>query len=68
MKEQRGSSATRHCLLSAAQVGERFGLSRSHVYTLAARGELPSIKLRGAVRFDPKDVDRFIRNHRRKSA
>jgi hypothetical protein len=32
---------------------------------MATSGELPSIKLRGAVRFDPKDVERFIRDHRR---
>jgi hypothetical protein len=29
---------------------------------------LPSIKLKGAVRFDPRDVEQFIRDHRRKSA
>ena len=52
-------------LLAAGAVAEMLSLSRQHVYTMAASGELPSIKLRGAVRFDPKDVDRFIREHRR---
>ena len=65
MKEKRGSSASWYRLLSAARVGERLGLSRSHVYTLAAAGELPSIKLRGAVRFEPEDIETFIREHRR---
>ena len=55
-------------LLSAAEVGLRWNLSRSRIYALASSGDLPSIKLKGAVRFDPKDVDRFIRDHRRKTA
>ena len=55
-------------LLTAQGVARMLNLSRQHVYTMAASGELPSIKLKGAVRFDPADVDRFIREHRRKSA
>ena len=54
-------------LLSAAEVGLRWNLSRSRVYALASSGELPSIKLKGAVRFDPRDVDEYIRSHRRKT-
>ena len=54
-------------LLSAAEVGLRWNLSRSRVYALASSGELPSIKLKGAVRFDPRDVDEYIRSHRRKA-
>jgi excisionase family DNA binding protein len=55
-------------LLTAEDVAQRLKVSKQHVYNLAACGELPSIKLggfRSAVRFDPKDVDRFIREHRR---
>lgn len=52
-------------LLSAAEVGLRWNLSRSRIYALAAGGDLPSIKLKGAVRFDPRDVEDFIREHRR---
>ena len=52
-------------LLSPAEVAARLGLSRPHVYTLAAAGKIRSIKFGRAVRFDPKDVDRFIRDHRR---
>ena len=55
-------------LLSAAEVGMRWNLSRSRVYALASSGDLPSIKLKGAVRFDPRDVEQFIRDHRRKTA
>jgi excisionase family DNA binding protein len=52
-------------LLSPADVAERLGLSRPHIYTLAAAGKIRSIKFGRAVRFDPKDVERFIRDHRR---
>ena len=55
-------------LLSPEEVGEKLGLSRSHVYTLATAGKIRSIKFGRAVRFDPKDVDRFIREHRREGA
>ena len=58
--------ATR-ALLSPAEVAERLGLSRPHVYTLAAAGKIRSIKFGKAVRFDPKDVERFIREHRREA-
>ena len=54
-------------LLSAAEVGLRWNLSRSRVYALASSGELPSIKLKGAVRFDPRDVQEYIESHRRKT-
>ncbi len=54
-------------LLRPRDVARRLGLSIPHVYTLAAAGTLPSIKLGKAVRFRPADVDRFIRDHRRKA-
>jgi excisionase family DNA binding protein len=52
-------------LLSAAEVALRWNLSRSRVYALASSGNLPSIKLKGAVRFDLRDVEGYIREHRR---
>ena len=55
-------------LLSPADVAARLGLSRAHIYTLAAAGNIRSIKFGRAVRFDPKDVERFIREHRREGA
>jgi excisionase family DNA binding protein len=62
-----GSEAEKN-LLNAAEAARRLGLSVPHIYTLAAAGSLPSIKFGRAVRFRPADVDRFIREHRRKSA
>ena len=55
-------------LLRVREVARKLGLSEPHVYTLATAGSLPSVKLGRAVRFRSADVDRFIRDHRRKSA
>jgi excisionase family DNA binding protein len=52
-------------LVPISEVARLLGLSKPHVYNLAKSGELPSIKFEKAVRFDPRDVDRFIREHRR---
>jgi len=52
-------------LLSPGRVAELLGLSKPHVYNLAKDGELPSIKFGRAVRFDPKDVEAYIQEHRR---
>jgi excisionase family DNA binding protein len=68
MGRKEGKEIASRKLLPAGAVAEILGLSRQHVYTMAASGELPSIKLRGAVRFDQADVDRFIREHRREGA
>jgi excisionase family DNA binding protein len=59
-----GSEAKKD-LLNAAEAARRLRLSVPHVYTLAAAGSLPSIKLGRAVRFEEVAVDRFIREHRR---
>ncbi len=59
-REERGDG-----LLTATDVGRKLNLSRQHVYLLASTREIASIKLGGAVRFDPKDVEEFVRRHRR---
>ena len=61
-------SSTGPQLLRPDAVAARLGLSRPRIYALATSGELPSIKFGGAVRFDPEDVEKFIRKHRRKTA
>lgn len=55
-------------LLSSGQVAERLGLSKPHIYTLAAQGKIRSIKFGRAVRFDPQDVEDFIWKHRRETS
>ena len=55
-------------LLRVRDVARKLGLSEPHIYTLAATGRLPSIKLGRAVRFRQADVDRFILEHRRRKS
>lgn len=71
MPEAKENGGVTDRLLTAGDVAKQLRVSKQHVYNLAASGDLPSIKLggfRSAVRFDPADVDRFIREHRRKTA
>lgn len=47
-------------LLTAAQVATRLAVSRRMVYDLAAGGGLPVIRIGGALRFDPNDIEAFV--------
>jgi len=52
-------------LLTAQQVAERLGLSNKLVYLLAARGDLPVVRIsRRAVRFDSEDVVAWLRQRK----
>ncbi len=46
-------------LLTARQVAEQLAVSQRFVYDLAARGELPVVRIGGAVRFEQADVDTY---------
>ncbi len=48
-------------LLTARQVAEQLAVSQRFVYDLAARGELPSIRMGSVVRFDQGDVDNYLK-------
>ncbi len=61
MKETGGKKA----LLRIAPVAERLGISIPHAYRLAQSGELPCVRIGGAVRFEEVAVERFVREHRR---
>ena len=37
------------------------GVDDKHFYRIAARGQLPSFRVGGAVRFDPQDVAKWLR-------
>lgn len=54
-------------LLTAKQVAEILGISKSLVYKLADSFELQSVKIRDCVRFYPESVEDYIRNNVRKS-
>jgi len=53
-------------LLKASIVAHRLGISVSSVYRLAARGEIPCIRIGPKlVRFDLMELKRYIRNRRK---
>jgi excisionase family DNA binding protein len=41
---------------SADEFAELIGISRQHIYKLAKAGRMPSHRIGGAVRFDPKEL------------
>jgi excisionase family DNA binding protein len=65
MTEKNGNTGAHADLITPEEAGRRMGFSRSHVYALATRKEIPSIKFGNAVRFDPRDVEAYIEAHRR---
>lgn len=46
------STATPEPMIDAAELARRLSLSKTQVYRLAARGELPCLRVGGVVRFD----------------
>ncbi len=54
-----------HRLLTAGEVAKMLSLSRLHVQTLAVSRELPGIWLENTLLFDERDVENYLRTHRR---
>ncbi len=50
-------------LLTANEVAGMLHISRSGVYQLVRRGDLPSIKIGSALRFRGQDVREFMQRH-----
>jgi len=48
-------------LLNVRSVAELLSVSTAMVCALAARGELPHVRISNALRFRPEDVDGFLR-------
>ena len=51
-------------LLSVAEVARRLGVSTASVYGLCRRNELPHVRILGALRVAPADLDSFILRRR----
>ena len=47
-------------LLKATEVAEILGISRSHVYNLMTRGEIPTLRLGTALRVKQSNLEEFI--------
>lgn len=50
--------------ITAQALAAILGLSAITIYKLAHRGELPSLRIATAVRFDPRQVARWLRGER----
>jgi excisionase family DNA binding protein len=47
-------------LLSESQAARLLGVSPRTVFTLAAKGELPVVRIGSSKRYDPADLRKFI--------
>lgn len=47
--------------LRAAEVARLLGVTRQHIYKMAADGTIPSFRIGTAVRFDPKHLAEWLR-------
>ena len=54
-------------LLSAGEVAKMLSLSRLHVQTLAVSRELPGVWMENTLLFHLRDVENYLRTHRRES-
>jgi excisionase family DNA binding protein len=47
--------------MKVADLANILGVDDKHIYRMAARGQLPSFHVGGAVRFDPQEVAKWLR-------
>ena len=50
--------------LKVFEVAELLGVTPQHIYKMAACGQLPSLRISGAVRFDPGEVSDWLKRKR----
>ena len=46
--------------MKVSELTELLGVDDKHIYRMAARGQLPSFRVGGAVRFDPHEVANWL--------
>ena len=46
-------------MLTATEAAQALGVSKRHLYALAAKGLLPCYRFGSAVRFDPQDIEAY---------
>jgi excisionase family DNA binding protein len=47
--------------IKVADLAGILGVDDKHIYRMAARGQIPSFHVGGAVRFDPQEVAKWLR-------
>ena len=50
--------------VQVAELAELLGVTPQHIYKKAVCGKLPSIRISGAVRFDPQEVGDWLKKRR----
>jgi excisionase family DNA binding protein len=70
MAESKRKRATeiKPMLLTVPELAKHLRLSRGRTYILLARGDLPRIKVGGAIRIDSRDLESYLNANRRKMA
>jgi excisionase family DNA binding protein len=48
-------------VLRARDVAILFQVTRQHIYKMAAKGTIPSLRVAGAIRFDPQELAMWLR-------
>ncbi|WP_446745611.1 helix-turn-helix domain-containing protein [Silvibacterium acidisoli] len=51
--------------LRAAEVARILDVSVKKVYRMAARGQIPSLKISSSIRFDPHDISEWLKSQSR---
>lgn len=51
----------KQCALKAGELAKLLGVTRQHIYKMAAAGCLPSFRVGSAVRFDPQQVAEWLK-------
>ena len=47
--------------LRVGEVANLFSVTPQHIYRMAARGTLPSLRIAGAIRFDPQELAKWLK-------
>lgn len=54
--------------LRVSEVAALFSVTDQHIYRMAARGILPSLRIAGAIRFDPQDLVNWLNAQRARNS
>lgn len=52
---------TRRQAMRVSEVANLFCVTPQHIYKMAAKGTLPSLRIAGAIRFDPHELAQWLK-------
>lgn len=50
--------------LRVSEVATLFAVTSQHIYKMTAKGMIPSLRIAGAIRFDPQDLVNWLKAQR----